>query len=149
GMPWSEYLVDSNFQLSRRIRYRHFIPPFRISQQAYRNEYRSFLKLLAVAYRGSEKIKLEEISMTFRCFSATSGNLASTAALIRDAFMMSKMEGKDVDIKLFADVVRSYGVRDDHNCSGSINPDTNLGGNLTIMKEVFHGKKASFIFDRV
>ena len=33
-------------------------------------------------------------------------------------------------------------------CSGSINPDTNLGGNLP-PREVFHGKTTSFIFNRV
>jgi len=34
-------------------------------------------------------------------------------------------------------------------CSGSINPDTHLGGNLTTLNEVFHGKTTTFVFNRV
>jgi hypothetical protein len=34
-------------------------------------------------------------------------------------------------------------------CSGSINPDTNLGGNLATVNEVFYGKKTSIIYNRV
>ena len=34
-------------------------------------------------------------------------------------------------------------------CSGSINPDTRLGGNLTTLNEVFHGKTTTFVFNRV
>ena len=33
GMPWSEYLFDSNQQLKRRIAYRYMIPPYRIAQK--------------------------------------------------------------------------------------------------------------------
>ncbi len=115
GMPWSKYLVDSNQQLKRRISYRYTISPYRISQQDYRNDYRRLLKLLSDAYGFSEKIKLEELSMTLRCFSATNGNLAATSDLVCDAFIMSKMENKKINIGLFADVVRNYGVHDDYN----------------------------------
>jgi len=115
GMPWSKYLVDSNQQLKRRISYRYTIPPYRISQQDYRNDYRRLLKLLSDAYGFSDKIKLEELSMTLRCFSATNGNLAATSDLVCDAFMMSKMENKKINIGLFADVARNYGVHDDYN----------------------------------
>lgn len=115
GMPWSRQLVDSNPQLSRRIKYRYVIPPFRISEKTYRNEYRGFLKLLAESYGLSEKIKLEEISMTFRIFSATSGNLSATAELVCDAFILSKENGRKIDINLFADVLRSYGIHDEYN----------------------------------
>lgn len=34
-------------------------------------------------------------------------------------------------------------------CSGSINPDTHLGGNLATVNEVFNGKEASIIYSRV
>ena len=34
-------------------------------------------------------------------------------------------------------------------CSGSIKPDTNLGGNLTILNEVFNGKTTTYIFNRL
>jgi len=34
-------------------------------------------------------------------------------------------------------------------CSGLINPDTNLGGNIAANKEVLHGKATSYIFNRV
>ncbi len=34
-------------------------------------------------------------------------------------------------------------------CSGSINPDTNLGGNLATINEVFNGQQTSIIYDRI
>ncbi len=34
-------------------------------------------------------------------------------------------------------------------CSGSINPDTNLGGNLATVNEVFNGQQTSIIYDRI
>jgi len=34
-------------------------------------------------------------------------------------------------------------------CSGSINPDTNLGGNLATVNEVFNDQQTSIIYDRV
>jgi len=40
GMPWSEYLVDSNEQLKGRISYRYVIPPYRISEKNFRAIYR-------------------------------------------------------------------------------------------------------------
>ncbi|GAA3926645.1 TniB family NTP-binding protein [Litoribacillus peritrichatus] len=115
GMPWSKYLVDSNQQLKRRISYRHVVPPFRISQKSERDNYRRLLKLLSDAYRISDEMKLEEIPVTYRIFAATSGNLSATAGLISDTYMLSKMEGKPINLKLFADVVRSFGVDDSFN----------------------------------
>lgn len=110
GMPWSRYLVDSNRQLKRRISYRHVVPPFRISTKEHKNDYRRLLKLLGKAYGLSEHIELEETSVTIRFFSATSGNLATTVNLVSDAFMMSEMENREVDLNLFACVLESYGV---------------------------------------
>ena len=115
GMPWSRYLVDSNQQLKRRIAYRYVIPPYRVSNKEFRDDYRRLLKLLGNYYGLSEKIKLESVTMALRCFSATSGNLATTANLVCDAFVMSDMENKKVDIELFANVLRSYGFGDDCN----------------------------------
>ena len=115
GMPWSKYLVDSNQQLKRRIAYRHLIPPYRISQKKDRDDYRKLLKLLSEAYQFSDSFQLEALPFTYRIFAATSGNLSNTVGLIADAYIMSKMESKDVDIQLFAGVMRSYGVAGDEN----------------------------------
>lgn len=112
GMPWSRYLVDSNQQLKRRIAYRYTVPPFRIGQKNERDNYRRLLKMLSDVYQISVDIKLEDISLTYRFFAATSGNLSSTSSLISDAYMLSKMENKPVGLKLFADVMSSYGVAD-------------------------------------
>lgn len=112
GMPWSKYLVDSNRQLKRRIAYRHVVPPFRISQKNERDNYRRLLRMLSDAYQITTDIKLEDIFVTYRMFAATSGNLSSTAGLISDAYMLSKMEDKVIDLNLFADVMRSYGIDD-------------------------------------
>lgn len=115
GMPWSEYLVDSNRQLRGRISYRYIIPPYRISTKEYRTDYRRLLKLLANAYGLSGKEKIDGLSFALRFFSATSGNLRATANLICDAYMLSKMKNKSVDRDLFASVVRDYGAHDDFN----------------------------------
>ena len=115
GMPWIKYLIDSNEQLKRRISYRHTIPPYRISKKNWRDDYRRLLKLLGDAYQISGKIQLEELSTTYRFFTATSGNLSSTSVLIRDAYMMSEMEGRSIDLSLFAEVVRGYGFEDECN----------------------------------
>ena len=53
--------------------------------------------------------------MSLRCFSATSGNLAATANLVRDAKMMSEMENIKVDTDLFAEVLSSYGIDERNN----------------------------------
>lgn len=115
GMPWSRYLVDSNQQLKRRIAYRYIIPPYRVSQKENRDDYRRLLKLLGDYYEISKSIKLEEVSFALRCFSATNGNLSATSNLIFDAFILSDMENKKVDLQLFENVVRSYGVEDEYN----------------------------------
>lgn len=115
GMPWSKYLVDSNKQLKRRIAYRYVIPPYRISSKDQRDDYRRLLKMLSEAYRISSGIKLEELSVTYRFFAATDGNLSNTAELISDAYILSRMEGRIIDLRLFADVVASYGVPADNN----------------------------------
>ncbi|WP_053980718.1 ATP-binding protein [Marinagarivorans algicola] len=115
GMPWSEYLVDSNRQLRGRISYRYIIPPYRISTREYRADYRRLLKLLASAYGLSGKVKIDDLSFALRFFSATSGNLRATANLICDAYMASKMKNKSVDRDLFASVLKDYGVHDDFN----------------------------------
>lgn len=115
GMPWSRYLVDSNRQLKRRIAYRYVIPPYRVSQKETRDDYRRLLKFLGDHYGISKNLKIEDVSFALRCFAATSGNLAATANLVCDAFILSDMEGKKIDIQLFANVVRRYGVEDDFN----------------------------------
>jgi hypothetical protein len=115
GMPWSRYLVDSNQQLKRRIAYRYVIPPFRVSQKENRDDYRRLLKLLGDHYGISKKLKIENVTFALRCFAATSGNLSATADLVCDAFMLSEMESKKIDINLFSDVVRRYGVEDIYN----------------------------------
>ena len=115
GMPWSRYLVESNQQLARRISYRYTIPPFKISSNEDRDDYRRLLMCLSEAYGLSKKIKLEEMTMSLRCFSATSGNLAATANLVRDARMMSEMEDMKVDTDLFAEVLSSYGIDERNN----------------------------------
>ncbi len=116
GMPWSKYLVDSNQQLKRRIAYRRVIPPFRVSQKNERDNYRRLLKMLSSAYQIPREMKLEDISTTYRVFAATRGNLSATASLIGDVYMLSEMEDKAIDLSLFAEVVRSYGLDD------SVNP---------------------------
>lgn len=115
GMPWSRYLVDSNQQLKRRIAYRYIIPPYRVSLKENRDDYRRLLKLLGDYYKISKSMKLEDVSFALRCFSATNGNVSSTSNLIFDAFILSDMENKKVDLQIFADVVRNYGVEDDYN----------------------------------
>lgn len=115
GMPWSKYLVDSNRQLKRRISYRYVVPPYRVGTKEDRDDYRRLLRLLADAYGLSAQIKLEDVSTALRCFGATSGNLAATANLVCDAYIMSEMESKKVDLVIFADVLRSYGIDDQFN----------------------------------
>lgn len=115
GMPWSANLIDSNRQLKRRISYRHVVPPFRISTREYKNDYRRLLKLLGDAYGFSKLINLEDLSNTFRFFSATSGNLAATADLVSDAYVMSEMKSMTIDVDLFARVLKSYGVDENNN----------------------------------
>ncbi|HSC76490.1 MAG TPA: TniB family NTP-binding protein [Pseudomonadales bacterium] len=115
GMPWSKYLVDSNSQLGRRIIYRRVIPPFRIGQKNERDEYRRLLKMLSDAYHISNEVKLEELSFTYRMFSATSGNLSTTVELISDAYVRSRMKEKSIDIQTFADVMSGYGAGDSEN----------------------------------
>ena len=72
--------------------------------------------MLSDAYQISDEMKLEEIPITYKIFAATSGNLSVTARLIGDAYMLSKMEEKPINLNLFADVMRCYGVDD------SVNP---------------------------
>lgn len=132
GMPWSKYLVDSNQQLNRRISYRHTIPPFRISQKETRDDYRKFLKMLSDFYRLSAQIKLEEVSITYRFFAATNGNLSTTSNLIRDAYMLSIMDNKPINLQLFADVMESYGV------SENINPFLLLLDKLELKELIIH-----------
>lgn len=115
GMPWSKYLVDSNRQLKRRIAYRRVFPPYRVSNKKDRDDYRRLLKLLANAYGLSSALDISGTAMALRCFAATNGNLSLTAELISEAFMMSEMEDIKVDIELFANVLRSYGVDDEFN----------------------------------
>lgn len=115
GMPWSRYLVDSNQQLKRRIAYRYVIPPYRVSTIESRDDYRKLLKLLGNYYGISKDLKIENVSFALRCFCATSGNLSETSSLVCDAYMLSDMEGKKIDIGLFAEVLRRYGVEDGNN----------------------------------
>lgn len=115
GMPWSKYLVDSNQQLKRRIVYRHIIPPYRISQKNLRDDYRKLLKLLSDGYKLSKEFKCEGLPFTYRIFAATNGNLANTVGLIRDVYIMSVMESKNINVQLFSDVMRAYGVVDEDN----------------------------------
>ncbi|GFR65830.1 bacterial TniB family protein [Elysia marginata] len=115
GMPWSKYLVDSNQQLKRRIAYRYMIPPYRISQKTFSDDYRRLLKMLANAYGFTGVMELHEFSIALRFFSATNGNLSSTVNLIRDASIMSKEEDKARDQSLFSDVITSYGIEDEFN----------------------------------
>lgn len=115
GMPWSRYLVDSNQQLKRRIAYRYVMPPYRVSQKEARDDYRRLLKLLGDFYGLSKYMKTEAVSFALRCFAATNGNLSATARLFCDAYMLSDMEGKSIDLELFSDVVRGYGVEEENN----------------------------------
>ncbi|QIL91248.1 AAA family ATPase [Microbulbifer sp. SH-1] len=115
GMPWSTYLVESNSQLSTRISHRHTIPPYKISDNKSRDDYRRLLHFVSSAYGFTESIKLEEVSTAFRFFSATSGNLKLTLKLIQDAFIQQKMTGEKVGNNLFADIIKSYGVIDECN----------------------------------
>lgn len=112
GMPWSKYLIDSNQQLKRRIAYRYVIPPYRVSNKEYRDDYRRLLKLLSDFYGLSKEIKIEDVTFALRCFGATNGNLSATANLVCDAYVLSDNEGKRVDLQLFAEVVRGYGTPD-------------------------------------
>lgn len=115
GMPWSRYLVDSNQQLKRRIAYRYVMQPYRVSHKQGRDDYRRLLKLLGNYYGMSHAFKVEKIPFALRCFAATSGNLSATANLICDAFMLSDMEGREINEDLFAEVVSRYGVEDHSN----------------------------------
>lgn len=142
GMPWSRYLIDSNQQLKRRISYRHVVPPYRISTKEDKDDYRRLLKLLAEAYGLNNYIKLEEMSVTLRFFSATSGNLAMTADLISEAFMMSEMESKEVNVDLFACVLESYGV--DSSINSFLIPIENLVLRELVVNSDWHfGYKAN------
>lgn len=115
GMPWTKYLVDSNPQLKRRIHYRHVIPPYRVSEKADRDDYRRLLKVLGDHYQLSTSIKLEDLDMTLRLFSVTSGNLRYTVNLVCDAYIYSRLNELKINKTLFADVLKSYGVPDDLN----------------------------------
>lgn len=115
GMPWSEYLVDSNLQLKGRISYRYTIPPYRVSKKDYLDDYRRLLKLIAESYGFSKSFAVEERLMALRVFSATNGNLRATSNLLGDAYIISKMESKKIDMALFAQVVNGYGIPDTYN----------------------------------
>jgi hypothetical protein len=115
GMPWSEYLVDSNPQLKGRISYRYIIPPYRISKKEYLDDYRRLLKLASESYGFPKEFALEEKGMTLRIFGATDGNLRATSNLLADVYITSKMENKKIGIELFAQVVNSYGVDESRN----------------------------------
>lgn len=112
GMPWSRYLVDSNAQLKGRISYRYTIAPYRIGDRHHRDDYRRLLKSLADAYGMPDTLKLESLELTLRFFSFTSGNLRATANLVRDACMLSTMRQTKIDVSVFSDVVKAYGVSD-------------------------------------
>lgn len=115
GMPWSKYLIDSNKQLKNRISYRYTIPPYRITKIEDRNDYRKLLKMLSDAYKLSGKISLEKDEIPYRFFSVTEGNLSLTVRLISDAYILSSLEKKDINIELFAFVMSTYGVSDEDN----------------------------------
>jgi hypothetical protein len=115
GMPWSTYLVDSNKQLKGRISYRYTIPPYRISKKEYMDDYRRLLTLIAGSYGFSTEFRVEQRSNTLRIFAVTEGNLRATSNLLADAYIMSKMENKKLDLELLARVVSSYGLDDSHN----------------------------------
>lgn len=115
GMPWTKYLIDSNPQLKQRIRYRHEIPPFRISQKTERDNYRKLLKLLGNHYGLSSYIQLEDLDMAFRFFSVTSGNLRHTVNIVSDAYTYANMNKSKINKALFAEVLRDYGIPDDFN----------------------------------
>lgn len=114
GMPWSRYLIDSNKQLAGRISYRYIIPPYKISDDKARDNYRRLLKLLGGKYRIT-KIILHEQSTTLRIFAATSGNVRATSNLFRDAYALSILGNKDIDLGLFSEAIQKYGIPDDRN----------------------------------
>tara|TARA_R110001599_G_scaffold353151_2_gene590443 strand:+ start:2654 stop:3655 length:1002 start_codon:yes stop_codon:yes gene_type:complete len=115
GMPWTRYLVDSNPQLKRRIKYRHEIPDYKFSEKTARNDYRKLLKLLGNHYLLTPSIQLEDLDMALRIFSFTSGNLRDTVDLVRDAYIYSQMNDSKINRNLFAEVLKTYGVPDNFN----------------------------------
>lgn len=115
GMPWSEYLVDANEQLTERIAYRFSIPPYRISEKEYRDDYRKLLSLLGKEYQIDMEIKLGGQEMAIRVFGQTFGNMRRTANLIRDAYIESEVQGVNMSLETFARVVKGYGVPDESN----------------------------------
>lgn len=115
GMPWAQYLVDSNEQLQGRIRYRYVIPPYRISKKEYWDDYRKLLKLIANNYGFPNEFKVDDKLISLRIFGFTNGNLRHTSNLLSDVYLRSKMENKNIDLALFAMVVYEYGTPDNRN----------------------------------
>ncbi|MDO8909524.1 MAG: TniB family NTP-binding protein [Pseudohongiella sp.] len=142
GMPWAKQLIDIEKQLKGRVLFRRDISPYRISKVEQRDDFRRLLKLLADAYGLSEYFKIEDLSTSLRFFGATSGNLAATVNLISDAYIMWQMKNKKVDIKLFADVVSSYGTSDSEN-SFIVPMDKLVLRELAINSDFEFGKSAN------
>lgn len=115
GMPWTQYLVDSNEQLKGRIRYRYVIPPYRISKKEYWDDYRKLLKLIANNYGFPNEFKVDDKLTSLRIFGFTNGNLRHTSNLLSDVYIRSKMDNKIIDLALFAMVVYEYGIPDNRN----------------------------------
>ena len=55
----------------------------------------------------------------------------------------------NIPIETFDIIITDECHRSIYNCSGLMNPDTNLGGNIAAVNEVFNEKTASIFRDRI
>lgn len=115
GMPWSEYLINSNPQLGGRVAYRYTISPYKVSDSTGFTNYRKLLKALSNHYRFPGALKLESKETAYRMFAFSEGNMRQTIRVIHDAYIKSVIAKSDVDLSLFSEVVSEYGLPRDRN----------------------------------
>lgn len=115
GMPYSKYLFDSNKQLRTRVSHEYTMPVYRVSTKPHFNEYRRLLKMLGSAHGLADMVTLEEVSVAFRIFCYTRGNLRATAELISDFKIDGQLGLARSSVDGLGDVLKTRGRSDKHN----------------------------------
>ena len=115
GMPWSQYLINSNPQLAGRVSYRYTLPPFKVSEPGEFTNFRKLLKALSSYYQIANSLKLESPEITYRIFAFSEGNMRQTIRIVHDAYIKSVITKSKIDLTLFSSVISEYGVPKEKN----------------------------------
>jgi len=115
GMPYSKYLFEANEQLRTRVSHKHLVPVYKASTKAHFNDYRRLLKMLGKAHQVSDIVSLEEVTVAFRIFCHTRGNLRATAELISDFKIDCQIGQARRSIHGLGDVIKNLGCSDSQN----------------------------------